>query len=107
MFTIKHIDEKGDQFVMEAMSYAVTREHGPDGNGPVLIRIMTYDTQHQDGNYSGLWVGIPPQNGLMMQTIYVMNQHGATVDKIGFDTIPVDYWGTPESCNADPEMLAA
>jgi hypothetical protein len=93
MFTIKHIDENGNEFAIEATSYAITRERR--ANAPDFIRILTYDTPHQSNDYTGLWAGIPPQGGLASQTIFVMNRYGSTVTKIGFDATPADYCSDP------------
>jgi hypothetical protein len=105
MFTIKHIDESGDEFAIEAASYSVKRERR--AGMPDLIRVMTYDTQYQDQSYSGLWAGIPPQGGLNSQTIFVMNQHGATVSKICFEEIPQSYWELAQVADVGTAAQAA
>lgn len=90
MFTIKHIDEVGNEFAMQAQSYTVRQEQVVAGGEP-FMRFQSYDTPYADVNYTGLWTGI--KNPLGAQQIFVMNQHGATVAKINFDSLPSDYFG--------------
>lgn len=94
MFTIKHIDASGNEFAIEAASYAVTRER--NAGKPDFIRVTTYDTQYQGNDYTGLWAGVPAHGGPGSQCIFVMNQHGSTVSKVHFEDAPADYWGAQE-----------
>ena len=80
MFTIKHVDSRGNEFAIEAKSYEVQFDHQAD-----LVRIMTYDTAYRDGCYTGLWAGTPHDHaGPDTDTIYVMNRAGATVARHHF-----------------------
>lgn len=80
MFTIKHVDPQGNEFAIEAESYEVHWDNQAD-----LVRVMTYDTKHRDGDYTGLWVGIPARGaGPDKHTVYVMNRYGSTVTAVHF-----------------------
>ena len=75
MFTIKHVDSLGNEFAIEAESYEVAFEHQSN-----FVRIVTYDNKFRDGCYTGLWAGIPHDNGGPdVETIYVMNSRGSTI----------------------------
>lgn len=112
MFTVKHVAPNGDEFAIEAESYEVQWDHQAD-----IVRVMTYDQKHRDGNYTGLWVGVPARSGNRMvpdfatHTIYVMNRYGATVSTVLYaDQQAACGIGEPAvdaSYQADPSLLAA
>ena len=75
MFTVKHVDHLGNEFAIEAASYEVAFDHPAN-----LVRIMTYDQAFRDGNYTGLWAGVPHDHrGPDTDSVYVMNGHGSTI----------------------------
>ena len=78
MFTVKHVDSKGNEFAIEAKSFEVTTDGG-------LFRLMTYDEPYRGGSYKGLWVGKGHEIGLPeTDAIYVMNRFGSTIAKYHF-----------------------
>lgn len=108
MFTVKVIDPDGDEFVMQAESYSLKREV-VEGR-PDFIRFFTYDTKHQSSDYSGLWAGLRVPGlvlyGADYSIIYVMNENGATVDKIALGAVPADYWGAQGSDEPESPKMA-
>ena len=109
MFTIKHIDQYGGEFAIEATSYSVVREH-VDGKKS-LVRLLAYDTPYRTDDYIGLWVGVEAKDSLPTNSIFIMNRHGSTIAHVSYDEMPDDYWAQvaaePVLAQADPEALAA
>ena len=114
MFTIKHIDPNGNEFAIEAESYEVQWDRDCD-----LVRVMTYDAKHRDGNYTGLWAGVPARSSNCAgiddkHTVYVMNRYGSTISTVHFVDTPPDHYGIQQSddltmaqCQANPDLVAA
>lgn len=85
MFTIKHIDAKGAEFVMECTSYHVSK----DEQG--LTRLIAYETPFATGDYIGLWAGEAVSNSPNASwRIFVMNRFGSTVGAYGFNDFNFD-----------------
>jgi len=101
MFTVKHIGRDGNEFAIEAESYEIQHDR-QEG----IIRVMTYDSKARDGNYTGLWAGVPRGDTIPENTLYIMNQAGATVSTICFNNIPENHWGE-QLMQDDPGKLAA
>lgn len=89
MFTIKHVDPEGNEFAIEAESYEIQWDREND-----LVRVMTYDLKYKDGNYTGLWVGVPPRGtpSLSVHRVFIMNRYGSTVSTIYYNDIPPDHF---------------
>lgn len=102
MFTVKHIDRDGSEFAIEAESYEI-RHDRKDG----IVRILTYDNKHRDGNYTGFWVGVPCGMSLPENTIYIMNRTGSTIATAHFNEVPADHWGEPQAREDPTDKLAA
>ena len=80
MFTVKHIDQNGNEFVMECASFSVAK----DEQG--LTRLTTYDTPHRSGDYSGLWAGEAVSSYPMAAWhVFIMNRFGATIGDYHFN----------------------
>ena len=91
MFTVKHIDNLGNEFAIEAASYEVAFDHPAN-----LVRIMTYDQPYRNGNYTGLWAGVPHDHrGPDTESVYVMNSKGATIAQHHFK-VDREFAGEPK-----------
>lgn len=105
MFTVKHVAPNGDEFAIEAESYEVQWDREAD-----LVRVMTYDQKYRDGNYTGLWVGVPARgrndpSPPDVHAVYVMNRFGSTISTTWYREAPEGHFDHPQQ--ADPELVAA
>lgn len=76
MLTIKHVAADGTEGLVECHSF--TREQRSDG----FIQYMAFAERPLPNDYIGTWCGDEERrtsDTFLDQTIYVMNQHGATV----------------------------
>lgn len=76
MFTVKHIDRNGGEYLVQC--HSVVRERRSDG----LTQIIAYAENALPGDYITSWCGDEEQRTSSLenrQTIYVMNKYGATV----------------------------
>lgn len=89
MFTVKAVDADGNEFAIEAESYEVQWDREQN-----LVRVMTYDQKYRDGNYTGLWVGVPAPDPapLSVHRIFIMNRYGSTVSTVYYGDIPPDHF---------------
>lgn len=71
MFTIKHIDNHGVEFLVQAKRFVVERR--PDG----FMQYLAFDEVRHD--YIASWCGDNRGDSLFDQTIFVMNDKGSTV----------------------------
>jgi len=79
MFTIKHTDNRFNDFAVEVASYSTS----VDAEG--VFRLLGFETPYNDGNYIALFAGRPSDHrGPDTDSIYVMNRHGSTVAKYHF-----------------------
>lgn len=109
MFTVKAVDPDGNEFAIEAESYEVQWDRGAD-----LVRVMTYDAKHRDGNYTGLWAGVPARGLVPTFKVFVMNRYGATISTVYYSEIPPGHFGglgqvdpPPSGVEIEAQKLAA
>jgi hypothetical protein len=98
MFTIKHVNLAGDEFLVEAKQFL--RERRSDG----FIQYLAFDDNRHD--YIASWCGDEHHERLRgtldRHVLYVMNRFGSTVATHSF--VNPDF---SLACQADPEKLAA
>lgn len=101
MFTIKHINPRGEERLVECDRFAVERRS--DG----FAQYMAYGPVSLDGDYIATWCGDDSNSRTLVDrhALYVMNRHGTTVSTHVF--------GEPDHSNvpagaacADPALLA-
>lgn len=101
MFTIKHIDKRGNEHLVQCHSFRTERRD--DG----FMQYLAYGENPTPGDddYIATWCGDDnrDRSDLSWHTLYVMNRFGATVATHSFRDPD---FGTG-AAHADPELLAA